>query len=99
MPIPVHPTTIDIRAQFALAKVYRAGAIPGGSQLRYEALDAAHERGFDAQEAANAHGLMNGNLDIQCPIMFMDEPELCAAWDAGVQACLEYDFERAMRSA
>jgi hypothetical protein len=66
------PTALDIRAAYALAKVYTRFGLADNARMLGDALQAA------ADHAADTH-----TGEWECPVLFADEPELVAAWEAG----------------
>lgn len=88
------PSPLEIRVQFALAKVYRQSGIAEGDQLRHEAMILVRDNAW-----ACAFNPCRENL---CPVMFQDEPEMVTEWDAGMAEALqriedmraEMDYER-----
>lgn len=70
------PSALDIRADYARAKVFARFDLPGGSQLRAAAIEnAEHYLNFNHTERCE--------LD-HCSLLFADEPELAQAWARGV---------------
>jgi hypothetical protein len=75
--LPDSATALDIRAAFALAKVYRRFDLWPHEQMIGEALTAAERYPITAQ-------LVEDQMTV-CPLLFADEPELVIAWNFGVQ--------------
>jgi hypothetical protein len=75
--LPPTATPLDIRAAFALAKVCERFAFDPHLEIMGEALQAAERYpcNFSMTEEELAH----------CPLLFMDEPLLVAAWNEGVE--------------
>lgn len=70
------PSALDIRADYARAKVYGRFALAGHAALRAAAIvNAEHYPNFNHTERCD--------LD-HCPLLFADEPELAQAWARGV---------------
>lgn len=70
-------TALDIRAAFALAKIYEAFNLGEHHAMMGEALLAAER--FPCSFTATEHDLTH------CPILFADEPRLAAAWQEGAE--------------
>lgn len=72
----VLPSALDIRADYARAKVYGRFALAGREALRAAAIKAA-------EDYPNFNHSERCDLD-HCPLLFADEPELAQAWARGV---------------
>lgn len=70
------PSALDIRADYARAKVFARFDLAGHAPLRAAAIEnAEHYPNFNHTERCD--------LD-HCPLLFADEPELAQAWARGV---------------
>ncbi|WP_219118476.1 hypothetical protein [Janthinobacterium sp. UMAB-56] len=91
--LPDSATSLEIRAAFALAKIYRRFLLGEHEQMWRVALVAAEGFPFNAM-------LVERQMT-ECPHLFADEPELAAAWDVGVAKQREFliGLDEIMREA
>lgn len=75
-------TSLDIRAAFALAKIYCRFQLGEHEQMWLDALVAA--------EGYPVNAMLDERQMIECPHLFADEPELVAAWHVGVAKQREF---------
>lgn len=87
IPFPF-PGALEIRARYALGKVYRRCNLAGDTALIGEARRDACDLACRELEAMDADG--------PCPTLFADEPELTDAWNRGAQwaARKRHTYER-----
>lgn len=71
------PTTLEIRAQLALANIHQRCNLGDYFTLVGWALAEAGRAAYHAAERENA--------DVPCPVLFLDEPMLVHAWNRGIQ--------------
>lgn len=74
--LPTSASVLDIRAAYALAKVYRRFDLGDHEAMLGAALTAAERYPWNAE-------LVEDQMTT-CPALFADEPALVACWDAGV---------------
>jgi hypothetical protein len=74
--LPTSASVLDIRAAYALAKVYRRFDLGEHEAMLGAAMTAAERYPWHAQ-------LVEDQMTT-CPALFADEPTLVACWDAGV---------------
>lgn len=74
--LPTSASVLDIRAAYALAKVYRRFDLGDHEAMLGAALTAAERYPWNAE-------LVKDQMTT-CPALFADEPALAACWDAGV---------------
>lgn len=76
--LPLNARPLDIRAAFALAKVYQRFDLGPHATMMAEALLAAERYPC---------GFLTDEKDfVDCPLLFVDEPQLVTAWNKGVAA-------------
>lgn len=74
--LPTSASALDIRAAYALAKVYRRFQLGEHEAMLYEAMTAAEHHPW--------HVGAGEDKMLTCPVLFADEPALVACWEAGV---------------
>lgn len=74
--LPTSASALDIRAAYALAKVYSRFALGEHEAMLYEAMTAAEHHAW--------HVGAGEDKMLTCPVLFADEPALVASWEAGV---------------
>lgn len=70
-------TALDIRTSFALAKIYQRFDLGQHETMMNEALQAAVR--YPVSFSMSEEDLVN------CPVLFVDEPQLAVAWQEGVE--------------
>ena len=72
-----HPSPLEIRTAFALAKIHIRFDLVENERMMEDALRAAFDHAYRAGDSAG------GAAAPACPLLFADEPALEAAWQSG----------------
>lgn len=91
--LPTSASVLDIRAAYALAKIYKRFDLGDHDAMMIAALTSAEHYPYNAK-------LVEDQM-MECPPMFADEPALVVCWDVGVGQHREFlsGLDEIMREA